>query len=165
MRGFLDDVEDDFRAWLLKLTKARAEILTDKDIETAAILGAIEGARAGVTCFGDIGRMGRAGFNALKTVGLRGILFQETEFSPDDKTADDDFEKLKAKFFELKETENELVKIGLSPHSPYTVGAKLFSEDRRICQGGKYQNFDSRRRIFAGTGTFIKRHGIFRGCL
>ncbi len=137
MRGFLDDVEDDFRAWLLKLNKARAEVLGDNDIETAAILGVIEGARAGVTCFGDIGRMGRAGFNALKKIGLRGVLFQETEFSPDDKTADDDFEKLKAKFLELKETENELVKIGLSPHSPYTVSAKLF---RKIAEFAKKES-------------------------
>ena len=126
MRGFLDDVEADFYAWLMKLTKTRAEHLTEDDIETGAILGALEGARAGVTCFGDIGRFGKAGFNALKANGLRGILFQETEFSPDNKTATDDFSKLEEKFLELKETENELVKIGLSPHAPYTVSRKLF---------------------------------------
>ncbi|CAN5814519.1 amidohydrolase [soil metagenome] len=128
MRGYLDDVEDDFYAWLIKLTKGRAEHLTEADIKTAALFGALEGARAGVTCFGDIGRMGIAGFEALKKNGLRGIIFQETEFSPDDKTAVEDFEKLKTKFLELKETETNLVKIGISPHAPYTVGRKLFEK-------------------------------------
>lgn len=126
MRGFLEDVEADFYSWLMKLTKTRAEHLTENDVETGAILGALEGARAGVTCFGDIGRFGRAGFNALETNGLRGVLFQETEFSPDDKTAKDDFARLEEKFLALKEDETALVKIGLSPHAPYTVSRKLF---------------------------------------
>lgn len=128
MRGFLDRQEHDFAAWLLKLTKTRAEILSDEDVKFAAIFGALEGARAGVTCFGDIGRFGIAGFEALKANGLRGILFQETDFSPDNKTADADFNKLKEKFLRLKETETELVKVGLSPHSPYTVSRKLFEK-------------------------------------
>lgn len=126
MRGYLDDVEADFYAWLMKLTKGRAEYLTEEDVKNAAIFGALEGVRAGVTCFGDIGRMGFAGFEALKKNDLRGIVFQETEFSPDDKTAGEDFEKLKNRFLALKETETDLVKAGISPHAPYTVGKKLF---------------------------------------
>ena len=125
MRGALDDVEHDFRAWLLKINSLRAG-MTDEDIANAAISGAREGAAAGVTCFGDIGRFGHAGVAALKEVGLRGIVFQETEFSPDNSTADDDFKALGAKFERLKEEETSLVSIGLSPHSPYTVGSQLF---------------------------------------
>lgn len=125
MRGALDDVEHDFRSWLLKLTKLRSE-MTDEDILTSALAGAREGAAAGVTCFGDIGRFGHAGVAALKEVGLRGIVFQETEFSPDNRTAADDFKKLGEKFEGLKDEETELVRVGLSPHSPYTVGSRLF---------------------------------------
>ena len=128
MRGFLDSVEHDFYSWLMKLTTTRAEKLTDIDIKIAALAGALEGARAGVTCFGDIGRFGVAGFEALKTNGLRGVIYQETEFSPNDATAEDDFAKLKDKFLSLKETETALVKVGLSPHAPYTVSRKLFEE-------------------------------------
>src|SRR5215204_4426845 len=95
MRGFLDRFDDDFTSWLLTLTKVRGEILTDEDVQHAAIAGAIEGAHAGVTCFGDIGRFSKHGFEALKSVGLRGVVFQETEFSPDDNTAEADFQKLK----------------------------------------------------------------------
>jgi cytosine/adenosine deaminase-related metal-dependent hydrolase len=125
LRGALDDVEHDFKAWLLKATAMRSE-LSDEDIIRSAIDGAREGAAAGVTCFGDIGRFGHAGVAALKEVGLRGIVFQETEFSPDNSTADDDFKKLGEKFEKLKEEETDLVKVGLSPHSPYTVGSRLF---------------------------------------
>ena len=125
MRGSLDDVEYDFSAWLLKLNSIR-ETMSDDDIVAAAVAGATEGARAGVTCFGDIGRMGHAGISALKEVGLRGIVYQETEFSPDNRTADNDFLKLAAKYETLRVEETELVRVGLSPHSPYTVSSRLF---------------------------------------
>lgn len=126
MRGFLDDVESDFFKWLLKIAVTRDQKLTDQDIEISAILGAVEALRAGITCLGDIGRYGKAGFEALKKVGLRGVVFQETEFSPFNEKATEDFEKLINKFLELKSTETELVKVGISPHSPYTVSQKLF---------------------------------------
>ena len=125
MRGALDDVEHDFKSWLLKINGLRAA-LSDDDIVAAAIGGAREGAAAGVTCFGDIGRFGHAGVAALKEAGLRGVVFQETEFSPDNSTADDDFRKLGEKFETLRKEETGLVRVGLSPHSPYTVGSRLF---------------------------------------
>ena len=125
LRGLLDSVEHDFRRWLLKLNDTRAE-LSEEDITLSAAAGAVEGARAGVTCFGDIGRFGAAGLEALKSVGLRGVVFQETEFSPDNRTAADDLAKLKAKFLELRERGTPLVEVGLSPHSPYTVSTRLF---------------------------------------
>jgi len=128
MRGFLDDVEADFYSWLMKLTTTRGERLNEADIKIAALAGALEGARAGVTCFGDIGRFGIAGFEALKANGLRGVLFQETDFSPVNETADEDFVRLKDKFLRLRETETELVRVGLSPHSPYTVSRRLFEK-------------------------------------
>ena len=125
MRGALDDVEHDFKSWLLRINELRSG-MTDDDIVAAAVLGAREGAASGVTCFGDIGRYGHAGVAALKGTGLRGIVYQETEFSPDNRTADDDFKKLGEKFEELKKEETDLVRVGLSPHSPYTVGSRLF---------------------------------------
>ncbi len=125
LRGALDDVEHDFKSWLLRINDLRSK-MTDADIEASAISGAREGAAAGVTCFGDIGRYGRAGILALKEVGLRGIVFQETNFSPDNRTADDDFAELGATYEELRKEETDLVRVGLSPHSPYTVGSQLF---------------------------------------
>jgi cytosine/adenosine deaminase-related metal-dependent hydrolase len=128
MRGFLDDFDGDFYSWLIALTKTRGETLSEDDIEISALAGALEGAGAGVTCFADIGRFGKNGLRALKQAGLRGVVFQETEFSPDGQTAADDFARLREKFLHLKEQESELVQIGLSPHAPYTVSARLFEK-------------------------------------
>ena len=125
MRGALDDVEHDFRAWLMKINDLRSG-MSDDDIEEAAFAGAMEGAAAGVTCFGDIGRNGQAGIRALKRAGLRGIVFQETNFSPDNRTADEDFAKLGQRYEELLTEATDLVRVGLSPHSPYTVSSRLF---------------------------------------
>lgn len=125
LRGALDDVEHDFSSWLLRINELRAA-WTDDDIIASATDGAREGAAAGVTTFGDIGRFGFAGLAALKEVGLRGVVFQETEFSPDNRTANDDFAKLAGKFEKLHLEQTELVRLGLSPHSPYTVGSQLF---------------------------------------
>lgn len=125
MRGALDGVEDNFAAWLLKLSAIRTE-LGEEGVRKGALVGAREGAAAGVTCFGDIGRLGRVGLEALTATGLRGIVFQETEFTPDNRTAKDDFMELAAKFEALKQDETELVRVALSPHSPYTVGSELF---------------------------------------
>jgi 5-methylthioadenosine/S-adenosylhomocysteine deaminase len=125
MRSALDSVEHDFRAWLLKVQDLRST-MSDDDIRNAAIAGAKEGAAAGVTCFADIGRMGFAGLNALKTVGLRGIVYQETPFSPDNRTADDDFLALATEYERLREDEADLVKMGISPHTTYTVSSRLF---------------------------------------
>ena len=162
MRGALDDVEHDFRAWLLKLNDIRCE-LSNEDIEAAAVIGATEGARAGVTCFGDIGRCGQAGLNALKSVGLRGVLFQETEFSPDDRTAEADFETLEKKFLRLREQSTELVEIGLSPHSPYTVSRRLFEliAEYAIRENIKLtihaaESEDERKLLLHGEGFFLR---------
>lgn len=125
MRGALDAVEGNFAAWLLKLNAIRSE-LGEEGVLKGALTGAREGAAAGVTCLGDIGRMGSVGLAALKATGLRGIIFQETEFSPDNRTAKDDFLALAGKFEALKQDETELVRVALSPHSPYTVGSELF---------------------------------------
>jgi cytosine/adenosine deaminase-related metal-dependent hydrolase len=125
MRGALDDVEHDFGSWLLKVNDLRSK-LSPADIEKTALHGAQEGAAAGVTCFGDIGRYGEAGLRALKATGVRGILFQETEFSPDNATAEIDFGALKEKFVAMREQGTELVEVGISPHASYTVSRRLF---------------------------------------
>ncbi len=169
MRGLLDSVEHDFAAWLLKLTSTRNKF-SDAEIEKAAIAGAVEGVRAGVTCFGDIGRYGKAGFEAIKATGLRGVLYQETEFSPEDKTAGDDLEKLKEKFLRLREGETELVEVGISPHSPYTVSRQLFEKiaEYALAENIKIaihaaESQDEKSFLENGTGffnDFYERYGI-----
>lgn len=136
MRGSCDAVENDFAAWLLTLTKLRGEVLDQDEIALGALAGAAEGARAGVTCFGDIGRFGMAGMKALRAVGLRGIVFQETDFSPEAGSASADFDRLRCKFEELSAVSSGLVYAGISPHAPYTVSRSLFEKIARFALDG-----------------------------
>ena len=120
MRGFLENEEADFFAWLKKLTIARLERMTADDLNVSAQWGACEAARAGVTCVADASDAAFESMNALRAVGLRGIVFQES-FGPDPRLAQENFAKLQAKISRLREQETALVKCGLSPHAAYTV--------------------------------------------
>lgn len=169
MRGALDDVEHDFTAWLIKLSTIR-ESMSDDEIEAAAYSGAMEGAQAGVTCFGDIGRLGHIGLSALKRAGLRGVVFQETEFSPENHTADEDFKKLIEKYEILTREGTDLVRVGLSPHAPYTVSSRLFEMiaqfsiiERVPITVHAAESLDEHRLLTDGTGMFVgvyEKYGV-----
>lgn len=122
MRGYLEKEESNFFEWLRKLTVAKNEKLTPDDMRVSATFGATEAARAGITFLGDASDFGVAGINALRDVGLRGIIYQES-FGPDARLAQENFQKLKDKVYELREFETPLVCVGVSPHAPYTVCA------------------------------------------
>lgn len=126
LRGFLDNVEHDFSSWLLRVATSRDTRMTAQDVELSALLGAVEGVKGGVTCFGDIGKHALAGMRALKKTGLRGISFQENDFAIDESIALEEFTRIKEKVEELKKEENELVRVGITPHTPFTVSRKLF---------------------------------------
>jgi 5-methylthioadenosine/S-adenosylhomocysteine deaminase len=122
MRGYLEREEGDFPAWLKKLTIARLERMTPDDLYVSAAWGALEAVRAGVTCVGDASDAASSSMKAVADVGLRGTIFQEA-FGPDPAEARENFEKLREKVARLRSFETELVKIGVSPHAPYTVSA------------------------------------------
>ena len=96
MRGYLENEERDFFAWLKKLTVARLELLTPDDIRDSATWGACEAVRAGVTCVADASDSAMLSMGALQEVGMRGVVYQES-FGPDARLASDNFEKLKTK--------------------------------------------------------------------
>jgi cytosine/adenosine deaminase-related metal-dependent hydrolase len=121
-RGYLEHEETDFFAWLRKLTIARLERMTPDDIRVSATWGACEAARAGITSVADASDSAMMSMLALRDVGLRGVVYQES-FGPDPKLVTENFEKLKGKVHELRALENELVRVGVSPHAPYTVCA------------------------------------------
>lgn len=120
LRGYLENEESDFFAWLRKLTLARLEKMTPDDIRVSATWGACEAVRAGITCVGDASDSAMMSMLALKDVGLRGVVFQES-FGPDPRLVQENFDKLTAKVSELRSVESELVRVGVSPHAPYTV--------------------------------------------
>ncbi|HEX8890888.1 MAG TPA: amidohydrolase family protein [Pyrinomonadaceae bacterium] len=122
MRNYLEHEEGDFFAWLKKLTVARLERMTPDDLYVSAAWGAVEAARAGITCMGDASDSASSSMRALRDVGLRGIVYQEA-FGPDPARARENFEILQEKVVRLKEYETTLVRVGASPHAPYTVSA------------------------------------------
>lgn len=122
MRGFLDNEEGDFLAWLRKLTLARLERMTADDLYVSASWGICEALRAGVTCVADASDAASESMRAMRDAGLRGTVFQES-FGPDPRLIQDNFGKLKEKVAQLRGLETPLVRLGVSPHAPYTVCA------------------------------------------
>ena len=120
MRGYLENEERDFFAWLRKLTIARLERMTPDDILVSATWGACEAVRAGITRVDDASDAALLSMRALRDVGLRGVVYQES-FGPDARLVAENFDKLKRKLAELKSVETPVVRAGVSPHAPYTV--------------------------------------------
>src|SRR5260370_39645584 len=65
MRGFLEPEEGNFFAWLRKLTVARMA-MTPEDLLVSATCGAIEAARAGITCAADASSAATEAMKALR---------------------------------------------------------------------------------------------------
>jgi len=122
MRGFLEREENDFFAWLRKLTFARLA-MSAEDLLVSATSGAIEAARAGVTCLGDASSAGLQPMKALREIGLRGIVYQES-FGPDPGLAGENVAHLREQISELRALEDGLVRVGVSPHAPYSVSGR-----------------------------------------
>src|SRR5258705_4086777 len=119
MRGFLENEESDFFAWLRKLTVARLA-MTDEDLFVSSTCGAIEAARAGITCLGDSSSFAVQSMRALNEIGLRGIVYQES-FGPDPKVAAENLARLRVQVAEMRGLQTDQVRAGVSPHAPYTV--------------------------------------------
>jgi 5-methylthioadenosine/S-adenosylhomocysteine deaminase len=122
MRGFLEDI--DFRRWILRLTNARRSVLDREALLDSARYGIEEGLLAGITCYADTGDSGVA-MQALRESGARGINYQEV-FGPDPAQCAESMAGLEQKLAGLAYLETPLVRVGVSPHAPYTVSDDLF---------------------------------------
>lgn len=122
MRGFLEDI--DFRRWILRLTNARRAVLDDDALLDSARYGIEEGISAGITAYADTCSSGVV-IRAMRETGVRGVMYQEV-FGPDPAQCSESIAGLREKVAGLRYLETPLVRLGVSPHAPYTVSDDLF---------------------------------------
>jgi 5-methylthioadenosine/S-adenosylhomocysteine deaminase len=122
MRGFLEALP--FEDWIDTLRRARTAVLDDAMLLDSARLGVLEGIEHGITTFADTCASGVVA-RAMRECGVRGIMYQEV-FGPDPAVCDVAMAELDDRVQALRADATELVRIGVSPHAPYTVSDALY---------------------------------------
>lgn len=128
MRGLLEGLE--FHEWIARLRAMREEVLDEAMLLDSARWGIVEGIRAGVTTYADTCSSGVA-LTAMRELGVRGIMYQEV-FGPDPSRCEAMIEDLRQRIARLRDSETQLVRLGVSPHAPYTVSDVLYVEAARL---------------------------------
>ncbi|HWL38878.1 MAG TPA: amidohydrolase family protein [Gemmatimonadaceae bacterium] len=128
MRGFLEDCR--FTAWIDKLRQSRNDALTDEMLLDSARFGIVEGLAAGVTTYADTCSSGVV-MTAMREQGVRGVMYQEV-FGPDPADADAAVRDLEDRVAGLEAGQTDLVRLGISPHAPYTVSDELYAAAARF---------------------------------
>lgn len=166
MRGFLEDL--DFRRWIIRLTGARRAVLDRDALLDSARYGLVEGVQAGITTYADTCDSGVVA-QAMREAGVRGVMYQEV-FGPDPAQCEASMTGLRAKVAGLRYLETPLVRIGISPHAPYTVSDDLFraaadlAREQHLPMAIHIAESEAERTLVAeGTGSFadgLRRRGI-----
>lgn len=112
-----------FYDWLQRIKHEVGRRSRD-DMLRSACNGVREAWRFGTTTVADTGRSG-ATAEALAQLGGRGVVYQEV-FGPDPAVAREALEGLRSNMEELADHASDRVKLGVSPHAPYTVSGPLY---------------------------------------
>lgn len=117
----------DFAQWIRTLTHLRRTELSDPaDLGCGARIGVAEGLLRGVTTYADTSDSATPVVMAMQAMGVRGVVYKEV-FGPDPKQCMQSLVRLRDAVHELRSLETETVRIGVSPHAPYSVSRDLFS--------------------------------------
>lgn len=115
--------ETRFPEWVRRVRELK-DATSDETFVGAAEQGVREGWAVGVTCVADTGSTG-AVIAALARLGGRGVVFHEV-FGPDPDDCAEALVTLEAAIVRLNPFVSDRVRLGVSPHAPYTVSAPLY---------------------------------------
>jgi cytosine/adenosine deaminase-related metal-dependent hydrolase len=116
-----------FEQWIRTLTTLRRSVLTESaDLEAGARIGIAEGLLRGITTFADTSDTATPVVAAMHAMGVRGVVYKEV-FGPDPDKCSAALAELRDAVQDLRARESEAIRIGVSPHAPYSVSAALFS--------------------------------------
>lgn len=115
--------ETAFARWI-RTIRALKDATTSQEFSRSAEQGVRDAWAAGVTCVADTGSTG-APLEALARLGGRGIYFQEA-FGPDPAQCGASLREVEHAVGRLKPLTSDRVRLGVSPHAPYTVSDALY---------------------------------------
>jgi len=164
-----------FSDWIARLTRLKYQKCTPRTLKVSAQLGAAEMLKCGITTVGEVMDIG-TGWEAMLEFGLHGVAYQEV-FGPSESTAQEALQALQGKVSLHRQKETETQRIGISPHAPYSVSAKLFNivRDYAHREGLRMTSHVAESRdetsfVRDGAGAFAESHRrrgidvVARGC-
>ena len=116
--------DSDFGAWIARV-RAVKETRSAEEFLAAARLGLADCYAAGVTTVADTGDSGSV-IRAMAETGASGIAYQEV-FGPHPAQMEESLAGLRARAEALGRYAGGRVRLGLSPHAPYTVSGPLYA--------------------------------------
>jgi len=116
-----DDRE--FLKWIRRIRELKEQTSAEAFYD-AAVAGVRDCWARGVTCIAETGSTG-AVMRALHDLGGRGIVYQEV-FGPDPAQCSRSLQELESAVSQLRRLATAQLLVGVSPHAPYTVSAKLY---------------------------------------
>jgi 5-methylthioadenosine/S-adenosylhomocysteine deaminase len=161
LRGRLEDrTFPDWIAELLLLKRQAA--LTAEEALTTARWSCVEAIAAGITTIATT-EDGAAGFDAMIDSGMRGIAYHEV-FGPDPAQAVSAMAAARDTIALLRERETGHVRVGVSPHAPYSVSDALYRavaafarHERLPIAAHIAESHDEQDLVTRGEGTFAAR--------
>lgn len=114
-----------FPDWIRALVRGLTEALDGDALADASRWSVADQLAHGVTTIGHTGPSAVA-FDAMREMGARGVAYLET-FGPDPSVVDAAMADLRARVARARREETALVRVGVSPHAPYTVSDALYS--------------------------------------
>ncbi len=164
-RGTLE--KPGFAEWISELVRRKRDELSRENLFESARLGCQEAIRSGITTIADTAESDVV-LPALIESGLRGIVYQEC-FGPDPNRAHESIQVLTAKLDAMSERPDR-IKVGISPHAPYTVSAELYRAAARLASERGLdlamhvaESHDERTLLEKGEGAFaesLEKRGI-----